>query len=437
MSNWLDTIAEDNYWNDSKQSGFSFEDELDDQPNQSKFDVSVPTISKPKADQIETIPKSIVKVNKNDRDIEALKVFPRLTIKHDATQTFHCDLNRIIREIINGHSYYLHHIKSKENKIRLLDLAIDSCDGDAIITIILFMKQTLNSKIFKNEISNRSEAINHYINYLKLTNQWIELSSFQSMLDRSDDAAITAYSQAIKPKLLASKITNLKRCRDMYCNSLNSNSELKYIFEAINEQVNLLERQQPIESEDKKTEETQLDPTSIFVQVPRTCLLNKSVISTLKYCYMYHFNVPNTFFASPDAIKNAYSLNSKQYTWTCLRAVAECQRWQDVDKLFETKTILGGKKMKSIIPWFEVVKILHKNEAPTDLIIKYLSLIEDGDLKISLAKEYKFHNLVLELCVNLRDRQTLQQYIPKLKPNSQEFFYAQDILKQPSIKWKN
>ena len=250
-------------------------------------------------------------------------------------------MSKLIKSIINGDNYYLHHIKSKEDKIRLLELAIDSCDGDAIITIILFMKQTLNSKLFKNEISNRTEAINHYLNYLKLTNQWNELISFQSMLGRADDAAITAHSQAIKPKLLSSKISNLKRCRDLYCNSFNSNSELKFIFDTINEQVDLLERQQPIECEDKKTEDTQLDPTSMFVQVPRICLLNQSVITTLKYCCIYHFSVPNTFFASPDSIKNAYALNSKQYTWTCLRAIAICQRWSDVDRLFETKVSRG------------------------------------------------------------------------------------------------
>ena len=271
--------------------------------------------------------------------MDALKVFPKLTIKSGQyePQVLHKDLNRIIRSIINGENYYLHHIKSKEDKIRLLDIAIDSCDGDAIITIILFMKQTLNAKIFKNEVSNRTEAINQYVNYLRLTAQWNELISFQSMLGRSDEAAITAYTQAIRPKLLSSKISNLKRCRDLYCNSFNSHSELKFIFDTINEQVDLLERQQPIERDDQKTEDTQLDPTSMFVQVPRSCLVNQSVISTLKYCCIYHPTVPNTFLASPEAIRNAYALNSKQYTWTCLRAVAICQRWPDVDRLFETK----------------------------------------------------------------------------------------------------
>lgn len=93
--------------------------------------------------------------------------------------------------------------------------------------------------------------------------------------------------------------------------------------------------------------------------------------------------------------------------------------------------------MKPIIPFVEVVKILHKNEAPSDQIIKYLNLIEDAETKLTLAKEFKFHNLVLELCVNLKDRQTLMQYLFKLKNNSQEFFYAQDILKAQNIKWKN
>lgn len=78
------------------------------------------------------------------------------------------------------------------------------------------------------------------------------------------------------------------------------------------------------------------------------------------------------------------------------------------------QTLLGGKRLKPIIPFVEVVKILHKYEAPKEQIIKYLNLIEDADLKLTLAKEFKYHNLVLELCVNLKDRQTLNQYLPKL-----------------------
>ena len=80
---------------------------------------------------------------------------------------------------------------------------------------------------------------------------------------------------------------------------------------------------------------------------------------------------------------------------------------------------------------------MHRHEAPADLIIRYLMLIEDGELKLQLAKEFKYHNLVLELCVNLKDRQTLLQYVPKLKLNSPESFYAQDILRSQNVKWKN
>jgi hypothetical protein len=105
--------------------------------------------------------------------------------------------------------------------------------------------------------------------------------------------------------------------------------------------------------------------------------------------------------------------------------------------LFSFQTLLGGKRLKPIIPFEQVCKILFKYEASSDLVLKYLRLIEDGELKLSLAKEFKYHNFVLELCVNLRDRQTLCQYLPKLRLNSQEYFYAQDILSSPNIKWKN
>lgn len=93
--------------------------------------------------------------------------------------------------------------------------------------------------------------------------------------------------------------------------------------------------------------------------------------------------------------------------------------------------------MRPIIPYEKAARILFRHEAPVDHVLKFVRLVEDAELKLNLAKEFKYHNFVMEICVNLKDRQTLCQYLPKLRPNSQEYFYAQDMLNSPSIKWKN
>lgn len=408
--------------------------------------------------------KNIVKITKQ---VNALTLIDRSKqcLSNLPISTTHNDIKRTVEAIVHGRPYILQQFKSKSQKVSLLDEAIESNDGNAITTIILFMKQTLSAKLFKLEVTNREEAIDHYIVYLRTTQQMTELIDFLTMLGRVEEAAIVAYTQAIKPSVVESKIKNLKRIRDHHCSTTETRHELKHLRAVIAEQIDLFERQQPIEFQDKKTEETQLDPKSMFIQVPRTTLIGQSVISTLEYCCIYHFDVPETFLASPELLRKTYNLTPKQFTWACLRAIAKCQRWSNVDALFEAKvrimffsfiilvlkyfescimltsflfqTLLGGKRLKPIIPFEQVCKILFKSEAPVDLVLKYLRLIEDGEMKLSLAKEFKYHNFVVELCMNLRDRQTLCQYLPKLRLNSQEYFYAQDILSSPNIKWKN
>jgi hypothetical protein len=247
------------------------------------------------------------------------------------------DIKRTIKAMVHGEPFVLQQFKSKSQKVALLNEAIDSGDGNAITTVILFMKQTLSVKLFKMEVTNREEAINHYLCYLRITQQTSELIDFLTMLGRIEEAAIVAYRHSIRPKLVDSKVKNLKRVRAQHCPTTETRNELKHLRHVITEQIDLLERQLPIEFQDKKTEETQLDPKSMFVQVPRSSLLEQSVISTLEYCCTYHFNVPDTFLASPDLLRKTYNLTPKQFTWTCLRAIAKCQRWSNVDALFETK----------------------------------------------------------------------------------------------------
>lgn len=61
----------------------------------------------------------------------------------------------------------------KEN---LLDEAIKGGNGDAILAIVLFLKQTLKKSHFNTILQARPTAVKHYINYLLLRFQVTECS---------------------------------------------------------------------------------------------------------------------------------------------------------------------------------------------------------------------------------------------------------------------
>lgn len=53
--------------------------------------------------------------------------------------------------------------------------------------------------------------------------------------------------------------------------------------------------------------------------------------------------------------------------------------------------------MKSNIPFPKVVKVLKKFDAPDEMLAKYFNLIDDIESRVSLAKEYRMHQIVIDV----------------------------------------
>jgi len=235
--------------------------------------------------------------------------------------------------MVKGINVYLNVYKGKEEKLSLLDNAIDSNDGNTITSVILFLQRTLKPAIFNYELSKRPLAADHYIYYLKEVEQINELVDILAMLGRHEDAAMMQYMQAISSKNTETKIRNLKSCLRSHFTTGGNN--IKFWSGFISEQISLLERQLPIEADDLRQEREGL--TSIFQQIPRSPLINLPVITTLYYCCLYHYSLSENHFASPKSICKFFQLSQKQFVWTALLALAKCNRWQDIDALFEYK----------------------------------------------------------------------------------------------------
>ncbi|RWS27249.1 spermatogenesis-defective protein 39-like protein, partial [Leptotrombidium deliense] len=337
-------------------------------------------------------------------------------------------------ELVAGNDCSLYHFKSRHEKVTLLDTAISIGDGSALVTVINFLRQTLSKRIFNYEISKRPIAINHLISNLKNTEQINEAVDFLTFLGLNNEIAHIKLSQCLKTKSIDAKIRQLKHCNSNYFQGIDN--ELAFWGNFVNAHIDLLELQQPIENEDSR-QELLPECNQKFIQIPRHSILNSSVIETLFYCCLYHYELSENNFASPKSICNRHSLNEKQFVWTALRSLCLANKWPDIDGLFQYKSWLGSRKLKSPIPMKKVVKLLHKHEAPVELIEKYLKQVEESETRMNLAMSFKMHRFVVELCANLRDRNTLQTYISKLRPQSEEYLMAQNYLRNSSIKWKN
>ena len=94
----------------------------------------------------------------------------------------------------------------------------------------------------------------------------------------------------------------------------------------VRQQLDLLERQRPVEAADAAVR-------------PNTQLVGRSVISSLHYCCVHHYGEPANHLASPLAIRERHQLTEEQFAWTALRARASLQAWKDVQEMFTSKVL--------------------------------------------------------------------------------------------------
>jgi VPS33B-interacting protein in polarity and apical restriction len=84
--------------------------------------------------------------------------------------------------------------KSLQDKERLLDEAIGSGNGDAILYVVKFLVQTLKKKLVHRILLGRPAAVNHYLHYLTLRLQISECTELLVMLGRHQEAAVSVYT---------------------------------------------------------------------------------------------------------------------------------------------------------------------------------------------------------------------------------------------------
>lgn len=320
-----------------------------------------------------------------------------LTIKTKKT-TDKCSFpSRLVVDVLDGDLDQISSLKSKEDKIAFLTGAIERADGNLITSAILHMKNTLSRRIFHQEIVKRPEAENAYINYLRMTEQTDLMLDFLTMTGRQEEAAITKLKQCLPVTSTETRIRLLRNCKQNFFLS-SSGDILQFWGSLVEDEATLLERQLPIEDEDRRIDS---QPTSEynakFLEIPRKPLVDcptLPVVTTLFYCCLYHWDLPENYLPSPASIRKTFDLTERQFVSTALAALSMRKRWDLVDSLFQGKTWLGIRKLRVCLPFQEITRTLIKYDAPPEVVTKYALMIEDLEERRQFAEQYNLQKVL-------------------------------------------
>jgi hypothetical protein len=313
-----------------------------------------------------------------------------------------------INKILLNNSCSLECYKSLKEKEELLDAAIKSGNGDAILKVIFNLKNTLKPAIFLKIIAPRSEAVEHYINYLKTTMKIGEATDILTMLGRQEEAALLQFNAIVQSKNAIQKLDKLKKTQELFTNPFLLNQVQSYI--------NLLELQ--------INERMYFQPSDV---------IDKSVLETLYIaCSKFQkFSEPtqSTSITNPFKIVEQFNVAPAQFEWIALNERAKSQAWRDIESLFEKKSSMLKKKTFAIhIPLEIVILKLHQLRAPQPVLNSFLQHVEDPERRLTLSKKVgAIHSIVDSLTI-LKDKRSLEEFKESLASGTAEYFYTEKAI---------
>ncbi|KAK5978209.1 Spermatogenesis-defective protein 39 [Trichostrongylus colubriformis] len=358
-------------------------------------------------------------------------------VRHDRYRA--PDVREAVRRLLKGDPVSLEWYRSKEEKVQLLDAAIDIVDGNVILAVVLFLKSTLMDSLFRDLLLRKPQAADEYVAYLKTTRDCDELATTLFALGRNADAAMVEFSAAIRHQVSEQKVQALKKC----VRSGFSDPMLAPDAAVVTDYISLLERQIPINVADDQSK------NPIFTAFPKNAsLIGKSVIATYYYCCLYHYDDPVHSLSNPSGIQNLFRLTEKESVWINVSALAKQSRWPDVERVLQPKSLLGSlqsratsnsPKLSCPFGWQNLFHILYFNSTapPKDLSCRILRAVSDADQRLRLAEKYDVCEIVIECLVAQRDRVKLATYASTLKPHTPDAYKASAALNNTGTKWKN
>lgn len=352
----------------------------------------------------------------SEKTLSCILATDKLQNLHPETAIVQPDIT--LRKILLGQPYSLEQYKSLASKTALLDTAIINGDGNAILIIILFLTKTLKRSLVQRILAERPDAVNVYIRYLSIRLQINEITDILTILGQSMDAAMKTLHIIIKNTRDPDRLLN--KLRNSYKTQFSALTDCKEAS-FVQSYIKLLEWQMAVKKLDGNED----------------IELNSSVLNCLKHTCKGHWNLSENTLMSPTILSQQHDVSPRQYQKVALEVRASAAEWDDVDRLLLTKGWLGSKKLQIYLPIEDVLKILHNNNAPSEVLEKYLKYVDNIERRLELAKNMHCFRIAIDILVQQADRTALMEYKTKLQPQSEEYFYAESALRLPSVKWKS
>ncbi|KAM9355283.1 spermatogenesis-defective protein 39 homolog [Pholidichthys leucotaenia] len=333
-----------------------------------------------------------------------------------------------VQRLQQGKAVSLEKFRSLQDKLLLLDCAVSANDGNVITAVLIFLKRTLSKEVLFQEMESRQTALRHLIHYLSETGDQRLLLELLGALGRAEDVALLQYKEHLCIDDENKRRDFLKRCLSLPFSAEDS--------ALVQDHYTLLERQIIIEAADLHA--MRGGKVEVFQKFPRKAsILKMPLITTLYYCCFYHYTEPEGTYSNPLNIRQTFRISEKQYFVTALAARAKLKAWLDVDALFTSRSWLGFTRKKSPLSFQRVVDILQKNSAPIQVLQEYIGLVDDANLRISLAQKHKCHDIVINMYRDMKDRQLLLEYQRKVERGSVAERKINELLNNSQIRWKN
>ncbi|XP_066137428.1 spermatogenesis-defective protein 39 homolog [Euwallacea fornicatus] len=389
--------SEDEFWNSSSHSGFSFEDEDECLTASASSDILFKV-----APELSSGVPIYALISKTSLDF----------ILNDIVSTYQAAAPTVedtIRRLTNGQNFDLSAYIRFSDKIKLLEKTLETCDANVIIKVILFLKATLKSNIFYHQLSKLKVAVKHYAHYLLMRSQFDSVADLYMATGNSFNTKHLYY-------LIGQGVTN------------------KSILSKKLEQFTMEHLQRVHSSDDKLEMHDHINLIKFQIEHNFDA---KSVVSQLAVLFKHELTNHKGLEKSLE-FKKAFKIDEMAYDWTLLNVLASMTLWMHINDIFLKNNWLNKKRvLKTSISPSVFLLGLSRHNPPKDVLETFLGCISDVEKALEIANKLQCHAFIIQSYVTQRDRLALLTYKEKVPFQSPDYCLIESALQCSTKQWKN
>lgn len=313
------------------------------------------------------------------------------------------DISNVVSNMCHGQDECLEPFKTLASKEQLLTCAVQKQNNNVILKVICFLAKSLKLVIMNEIFLREPKAFDLYINFLISKGNMSKAVELLDILGYNRDAGILQFTKCLISR--SNQLVNLKSISNSY---FLMDSDKIYI----DNYIKLLEWQNSV---NKK-------------------LYQCTAAKCLEHIINSQINDPKI---STEYFSKLLNVHDKLFHWIFLKEKSSTQQWSVISENFVSKKWHGGMTVSSLIPIEDIVRELAINNAPENELKKYLDVISNSSTRLSLARKYKCFHTVVDILVDLKDRQALLNFKSEQPDQSECYFYAENALRNLTVKWKN